>query len=444
MHEPEIIRTELITTRLSDVEPEPVEWLWPERFAIGKLSIIVGDPDVGKSFLTLDMAARVSTGTPWPDCLHVPNPPGDVILASGEDDLPDTIRPRLDAAHADCRRITALGDVSFTTCDEQGNTEPLLRTLDLSRDLPRIEEKIEQCADCRLVVIDPVSCFMGGTDSHKNAEVRALLGALASLAARKRVAIVCVSHFRKQDGPAKYRILGSLAFCAAARAVWYVTAQPDGTRLMLLVKNNLSELRDGLSYTLRCLDGNRIPTLDWDPTPVHMTADEACTAPERRTDRDNARDWLQAALAGGPRPVNELKAESQCAGIAWRTLKRALKELGIKPRKAGRGPWTWGLPDEECQPESVAPLAPFEECQRGTLQHAGPESEECQPNEAGELAPFDPAGPAIPDGWGPLAWAGELERKAGLCASTNPELAAQYRAQAASIRARMNGEPDDA
>jgi hypothetical protein len=63
-----------ILIRLSDVQPRPLEWLWPGRIPIGKLTLIAGDPGLGKSFVTLDMAGRVSRGTPWPDRLHEPNP----------------------------------------------------------------------------------------------------------------------------------------------------------------------------------------------------------------------------------------------------------------------------------------------------------------------------------------------------------------------------------
>ncbi|MFQ5463785.1 MAG: AAA family ATPase, partial [Phycisphaerae bacterium] len=94
-----------VMLRMVDVSPEPIHWLWPGKIALGKLSMIVGDPGLGKSFLTLDMAARISTGAPWPDSRETPNPAGGVILLSAEDDPGDTIRPRLDAAHADVSRI---------------------------------------------------------------------------------------------------------------------------------------------------------------------------------------------------------------------------------------------------------------------------------------------------------------------------------------------------
>ena len=80
---------------LADVESRPLEWLWPDRIPLGKLTIIAGDPGLGKSLATLDIASRVSQGEPWPDQTDAINPKGDAILLSAEDDLSDTIRPRL-------------------------------------------------------------------------------------------------------------------------------------------------------------------------------------------------------------------------------------------------------------------------------------------------------------------------------------------------------------
>jgi hypothetical protein len=99
---------------MSTVKAEPVKWLWPGRIALGKITVIQGDPDVNKSFLTLDLAARVTRGTPWPDAPSTSAPLGGVVLLTAEDDLADTVRPRLDAAGADVSRINVLQAVQ--TC----------------------------------------------------------------------------------------------------------------------------------------------------------------------------------------------------------------------------------------------------------------------------------------------------------------------------------------
>src|SRR5438874_12671684 len=84
---------------LSEVEMEPVHWLWPGRIPRGKLTIVGGDPEQGKTFITLDLAARLTRATEWPD--RTPAPVGGVLVVSTEDDVADTIKPRLVAAGAD-------------------------------------------------------------------------------------------------------------------------------------------------------------------------------------------------------------------------------------------------------------------------------------------------------------------------------------------------------
>ncbi|HTH17370.1 MAG TPA: AAA family ATPase, partial [Magnetospirillum sp.] len=207
-----------ILISMADVQSRPIEWLWPGRIARGKVTLIAGDPGLGKSFLTLDLAARVSRGSPWPDVPDASAPLGGVVLLSAEDDAEDTIRPRLDAAGADVHCIKLLHAVRHNYRENQKEA-----LFSLATDLPALEAAILAVPDCRLVVIDPITAYLGDTDSHKNAEIRGLIAPLAALAAKHGVAIVCVTHLNKSgSGPAIYRSIGSIAFVAAARAAWAV------------------------------------------------------------------------------------------------------------------------------------------------------------------------------------------------------------------------------
>ena len=145
-------------------------------------------------------------------------------MLSAEDDPGDTIRPRLDAAGADCSRISLLAGVAWD--DDQ---DAQVATFNLARDLRALDAAIESTPECRLVVIDPISAFCGSTDSHKNSDVRGLLAPLSELVQRRQVAVVGVNHLNKSTagGPAIYRTMGSLAFVAAARAAWAVVKDKD-------------------------------------------------------------------------------------------------------------------------------------------------------------------------------------------------------------------------
>ena len=341
-----------VLTCLADVKPEPVRWLWPRRIALGKLTLLVGDPGLGKSFITLDMAARISRGTFWPDCPDVANPVGGVVLLSAEDDLADTIRPRLDAAGADVRRIMALEAVRVA--DVEGTTERQI-PFDLAADLDALEDAIRQTNGCRLVVLDPITAYLGRTDSHKNAEVRGLLAPLSDLARRYGVAVVAVTHLRKGDGPAMYRAMGSLAFVAAARAAFAVCRDRDDLtgrrRFVLPIKNNIGNDETGLAYRLEARwSANAMPVVQWEAEPVEVSVDDVLAfQPSKNpgpdpTERDEAAEWLQDALTEGPQPSKELLARAKKDGISEGTLKRAKRELGVRASKDGwEGGWTWRL-----------------------------------------------------------------------------------------------------
>lgn len=338
-----------VMIRLNTVEPKPVTWLWPGRIAIGKLTMLSGDPGLGKSLLTIDLSARVSIGAPWPDSLDRA-PLGGVVMLSAEDDPADTIRPRLDAAGADCSHISLLSGISRSDPEED---EQFLATFNLARDLGALEQAIDSTPGCRLVSIDPISAYCGGTDSHKNADVRGLRAPLSELAQRRQVAVVGVNHLNKSaaGGPAMYRTMGSLAFVAAARAAWAVVKDKEDPtkRLFLPLKNNLAADVAGLSYTV--VEQNGVPCLAWSPDPVSITADEAMALerPDGRAhERNETMDWLRAALADGPLTCKEVERQAKEAGLAWRTVKRVKRDLKVVARKEGFGPnggWVWTIPE---------------------------------------------------------------------------------------------------
>jgi hypothetical protein len=317
----------------SDIEPEEVQWLWPNRIALGKLTMISGDPGLGKSFLAVDLSARVSTGRGFPDgglC-----PLGDVLFATLEDGAADTIRPRLDAHAADVNRVYHLAGV--------GDDDPL--QLDIH--IGQLQEQLEGNQGVRLLVLDPISAFMGDTDSHKNAEVRRVLGPLGRLAEEHGVAVVAINHLAKSQHKAIYRTMGSVAFVAAARAAWIVGADPDdeSRRLFLPAKNNLGSA-DGLAY--RITNG----AVAWEDGPVFMSPDDL--EDDSETPRKEAKEWLRAALADGSVPSSAIYEKAKTDGIAKKTLERAKKELGVESTQSGRA-WTWSLPTGE--PDAAGQVA---------------------------------------------------------------------------------------
>lgn len=348
-------KSEAVVHRLSDVQPEQLEWLWPGRIPLGKLTLLAGDPGLGKSFVTIDMAARVSVGAVWPDDSKRQQQVGSVVMFNCEDGLRDTIRPRFEQAGADLTKIIAVEGVRAF---DPTSKVILQRGFSLASDLPRLADEVTKLADCRLVVIDPVSAYLGEADSHKNAEVRALLAPLAELAEKHRLAVVMVNHLSKSVGTkAIYRAMGSLGFVAAARAVWHFAKDPDNEqrRLILPAKMNLAPDPTGLAYQIE--NGG----VRWEADAVKMTADDLMAreadaqANGKGTRRTEAVEWLRELLNDGSVASKQVFADGAEHGFSKKTLRSAFTSLGGKPTKSGMdGPWMWSLPTNTAELRQVA------------------------------------------------------------------------------------------
>jgi len=334
-------------TRLGGVVPKAVRWLWPKRVPLGKVTLLVGDPGRGKSLLALDMAARVTRGAAWPDAASGSAPLGRVILLSAEDDVADTIRPRLEAAGGDPDRVVILHAIRKPGTGREGDL-----LFSLLRDVEALEAAIRGCGEVRLVVLDPVSAYLGGVDSHSNADMRAVLAPLRGVAERTGVAVVAISHLTKRaEAAVLYRAMGSLAFVASARAVWAVGPDREaaGRLLFLPVKCNLAAGVTGMAYRIvPSAQSEAVPVLAWEAEPLEMTAQEAFALGDMVTRLEQAAAWLEGLLSAGPRPVREVERLAHDAGFRSETLKRAKRALGILARHRGFGsPWVWGLPGTE-------------------------------------------------------------------------------------------------
>jgi RecA-family ATPase len=193
--------------------------------ALGKLSLIAGEPGLGKSQLTAALAAAVTTSDQWP-CTQERAPLGSVVIFSAEDDARDTIVPRLKGAGADLDRIRIVSGVK----EQSDRGVGIERSFSLQADLPLLEGAIRKLGDARLIIIDPITSYLGKVDSHKNAEIRSVLEPVAQMAARHGAAVVGITHFSKGGGTSAInRFIGSIGFIAAARAAFVVTTTPIPT-----------------------------------------------------------------------------------------------------------------------------------------------------------------------------------------------------------------------
>lgn len=334
---------------MANVEPAEVRWLWPGRIPLGKITLLAGRPGAGKSFLTCDIAARVSRGATWPvDLARAPR--GDVLFITAEDDPGDTIRPRLDAHGADCSRVHLLRAENVI----RGDGSEVSVAFDLTNIAP-IRAALDRLPECKLIIVDPVGSFLGDRiDAHRDNEVRFVLGPLAALAADRGVAALLVCHTRKAPSSfADDAVLGSRGFTGIARAVQHLVNDPEDSskrrRLLLPGKSNLGLPAPGLAFSI--VGGPA--RLEWEQTLVEACADDVVcgmggsSLPRGRPSsaRDGAAAWLASFLGAGPRSATEVREAATEAGLSWATIRRAGEVLGIVPTKQTfSGRWMWALP----------------------------------------------------------------------------------------------------
>jgi AAA domain-containing protein len=344
----------LTSIRASDVSMAAVDWLWPDRFAIGKIGILAGLPDEGKSQVLYYIAAVVTRGGAWP-CGEGSAPQGNVLMLTCEDDPSDTVVPRLSAAGADLTRVEIIKMVRDNGQD---------RMFSLADDLNLLRRKVIAAGNVAAVLIDPVSAYLGvgKVDSFRDSDVRGVLAPLHELANELRVAVVTIMHFNKKTDVtnALLRIANSLAFGAVARHVYGVVHDAENDRkLMVRAKNNLVEYaRDtALAFTFAAREVGVDPRnnkpiiasyITWQSEHVDVTATEAMQAAndgKSPSARDDAKSFLEAMLSDGPKGSAEIWDAAEANGISKGTLHRVKKELNVEARKDGpANSWQWHLP----------------------------------------------------------------------------------------------------
>lgn len=345
--------------RASEVKMEPITWLWDGWLARGKLHVLAGVPGLGKTTLSLALAATISRGGLWPDGAKC-REPGNVLIWSGEDGINDTLAPRLAAMGADLSRVHFVKDVTEYTEDSQRT----VREFDPAQDMPRLIAAAESVGDVRLLIIDPVSLSVAG-DSNKNSEVRRGLAPLTTFAEQLGAAVIGISHFSKGTAGRDPldRVTGSLAFGAAPRIVLgaaRITEQSeegetrDGGHVLVRIKSNIGVSGGAIEYQFDQVQieggitASRVvwgKIIDGSARDILSQAEQTDEQYDERSAKEEAAQFLRTLLADGPVDASQVYREAKDAGHAQRTLFRAKQDLRVQAVRDGHAKkWMWRLP----------------------------------------------------------------------------------------------------
>ena len=356
----------LLMTKVSDVKAEAVRWLWQGRVVLGMLNVVVGEPGLGKSTLAYDLAAKLSRGALEGDLYGEPS---DALVVTYEDHVASVVRPRLEAAGADVTRVRVIG------VRQEDDSEGLLS---LPADLDLIRDAIERTG-ARLLIVDPIVASLAGEiSSHRDQDVRRVLAPLAQMAERHDIAVAAIMHVNKSTAKQFFqRVGGSIGFTGAARSMLLVARDPDDPdgergrrRIVAHGKCNVGPLAPSLLFELESLwlPGD-IETSKLYPLGECETSTADLLGADSADDRlevDEAVEFLQAELANGKRPAEEITSAAATRGIAERTLKRARKAAGVKATRTGfgrDGRWFLELTDDVSHrgpsPNGTNPVASY-------------------------------------------------------------------------------------
>ena len=314
---------ELKLIKMSDIRPEPVEWLWEPYIPSGAISLVQGDGGTGKTTMTLAIAAALTCGESLPGS-STPLP-SNVIIQNAEDSYAQTIRKRLEQMGADCEKIHII-------CEEE-------KALALSD--TRIEEAIIR-TNAKLVLLDPAQAYFGDANMNSANGVRPLMKKLGEVAARHGCAVLMVGHLHKKAGKSQYAGLGSIDIFAAARSVLTVgeTGIDENIRAVVHNKSNLAPAGKSQAFAIDPVSGF-VWLGDCD-----ATMDDVLGKPKKpETQFAKARRFIETILAHGPVLAVEVMERAEAEGISLSTLNRAKEALGAISVKQGEQ-WFWVLPIE--------------------------------------------------------------------------------------------------
>jgi hypothetical protein len=340
--------------KLANVTVQDMEHVWDPWIPFGMVTILDGDPGLGKSTISLDLAARLTRGWDMPPAAgKVLFKPAGVLLLGAEDDLSRVVKPRLLAAGADMDQVHSL-EAIVEGLDERPPVLPW--------DLTLVENLIKENF-IRLLVVDPFMAFLDPElDAHRDQDVRRCMHRLKQLAERLGIAIFILRHLNKLvGGPALYRGGGSIGISGAGRSALVVGKHPTlaDTRVLAAVKVNGAPLPRSLTYTIESAE-NGAASIAWGEECDLSPDDILGHATMKKKEGDRCAETIRQFLKFGPKKVQDLDGYLKASGFTPNAIKNGRRAAGVRVQRVGfgkEGEWMADLPpgEEELPTEDPFP-----------------------------------------------------------------------------------------
>lgn len=317
---------------LDEVEEEEIDWIWYPYIARGELSILEGDPGVGKSYLAQMVCASIADGRRLPSPKRMPVVQGKIAYFDMENSAGSVTKKRLST--------NGLKNFDYFYQEE----EPF--SIDDEDTVEEVENAIERFKPT-VVVFDTLNTYIGKANTHNSAESQQAFSWFRSIAKRYNCSVIVLRHLTKgtRDGKALYRGQGSIAFAGLARVVMSVGLMPDDpdTRVMAVTKINVTRPPKALTYTITELPDTMKERdrskFEWGEY-VDISADDLIAAPppvKGPNEREEAKKFLEDILSKGPVELKKIEQTCEARSINIRTVYRAADTLGVKRSSTGFG-----------------------------------------------------------------------------------------------------------
>ena len=345
----------MVTQCMADIQPRAVDWLWKNRIPMGQLTLLTGPQGGTKSFLTVDLATRVSQGSKHPDGTGV-CPQGQALFFTTEDEPGQAIVPRLQACGANMKNVHYM----YGTAEDLEDDTENAKQLKLKTDIELLEQTISGMGNVKLLIFDPLEDYIDG-DNNNNKEVRTALTQLKAMAQRQNIAVVAVHHINKRsnDVTAVQTAGGAGAWTQVPRSVLHVIADPEDDnlgatrrRLVIVTKSNYGGTNEAQAYRLS--DAPH-PSIEWLPNILTVDANAVVKASTQSDDGRKKTDKREMAIADlheimqdGPLDTKDIEQKMRDRGHSERQIRVARKENGLEKvdRPKNTDPHRWKLPQK--------------------------------------------------------------------------------------------------